>query len=91
MRTAEKMGFPVKDTRNYVNHLQRTSKNPGRAFWDELFKNKNAIYPQFVNNKNVLSIWKNHINGKYDVALINRYATFELWLQQTFEKKYGPQ
>ncbi|HEX2959961.1 MAG TPA: asparagine synthase-related protein [Chitinispirillaceae bacterium] len=90
IRTAEQMGFPVKDTRNYVNHLQRTLNNPGRVFLDDLFKNQNAIYPQFLKREDVLSVWKNHINGKCNVSLVNRYATFEIWLQQIFEKKYRP-
>jgi asparagine synthase (glutamine-hydrolysing) len=90
IRNAERIGLPVRDTRNYVSHLQRTLQNPGRIFLEELFKNKNALYPQFFKRENFVSVWGNHVNGKYNVTLVNRYATFELWLQQIFEKKYRP-
>ncbi len=88
IRTAEHIGLPVKDNRNYVSHLHRTLENPGRTFLDELFKNKNALYPQFLKREDVCSVWENHINGRYSISLVNRYATFEIWLQQIFEKRF---
>lgn len=90
IRNAERIGLPVRDTRNYVSHLQRTLRNPGLTFLCELLNNKHALYTQYVKRAEVLSVWDNHISGKHNVALVNRYATFELWLQQIFEKKYRP-
>jgi asparagine synthase (glutamine-hydrolysing) len=85
LRAVEHFGLPLKDNRNYVNHLQRTLIEPGKTFLDELFKNPNALYPEFLKKSDVISFWENHLHGKYNVALVNRYATFEVWLQMLFK------
>jgi asparagine synthase (glutamine-hydrolysing) len=81
LRVAAKSGLPVKDNRNYVNLLQRTLKEPGKTFFDELFKNPDALYTEFLEKRDVISLWENHLHGKYNTSLVNRYATFEVWLK----------
>ncbi|MBN1604325.1 MAG: hypothetical protein JW915_22130 [Chitinispirillaceae bacterium] len=90
LRAAEHFGLPVKDKRNYVNHLNRTLLEPGRSFIEKLLTNPDAIYAHFFNRDEVAAVWSNHLHGKHNTALINRYATMELWFQQFFEKKYRP-
>jgi asparagine synthase (glutamine-hydrolysing) len=88
LRVAQRCGLPVKDTRNYVNHLHRTLDEPGRSFFNELFYDRNAHYGNYIKREKIITLWENHLGGKHATTLVNRYATFELWLQQIFEQKY---
>jgi asparagine synthase (glutamine-hydrolysing) len=90
LRATEQLGFHVKDRRNYVSHRNRTLLEPGRSFIDKLLNNPDALYVHYINRNEVVTVWNNHLRGKSATDLVNRYATFEIWLQQIFEKKYRP-
>ncbi|SDT59630.1 asparagine synthase-related protein [Bradyrhizobium canariense] len=63
---------------------------PARSFFDKLFSNPEALYPAYLPRETVKSCWDNHLAGKNNSQKLCRYATFEIWLQQAFEKKMRP-
>lgn len=90
-RLAYQHGIPIRDTINPVNRRKRTVTVPGRAFLSNLFTPQNALYPEYIQKEHVISTWKHHLSGKDATTMINRYATFEIWLQQVFSKTLRPQ
>jgi asparagine synthase (glutamine-hydrolysing) len=49
--------------------------------------NPTAIYPEYLPQSAVQTAWDDHMRGADHTDEIFKYATFEIWLQQAFEKK----
>jgi asparagine synthetase B (glutamine-hydrolysing) len=90
-RAAYRHGIPIQDSMHTVNKRRRTVAEPGRTFLWKLFVSQNALYPDYVNKDLVLSTWKRHLRGQDATAIVNRYATFEIWLRQAFSKTLRPE
>jgi hypothetical protein len=90
-RFAYQYGIPIRDTIHTVNRRQRTVTLPGKPFLSNLFNSKNALYPEYVPKERVTATWNRHMSGKDATTMINRYATFEIWLQQVFSGNLRPQ
>lgn len=77
-------------TSNYTDYPAWIKQKPAKFIFEEiLLNNKNALYENFISKEKVLREWQAHINNEkvYSINLC-RYLTFEIWLQQVYEKKY---
>jgi asparagine synthase (glutamine-hydrolysing) len=63
---------------------------PARSFLGKLFRNSQARYAEYLPVEAVESCWQSHLGGKNNAQVLCRYATFEIWLQQVFEKNMRP-
>jgi hypothetical protein len=64
-------------------------RNPvNRIFFDTLFNNKDAIYPEYLDKNAVLKSWAQQQNGANQARLIGAYASIEIYFQQLFNQKY---
>jgi asparagine synthase (glutamine-hydrolysing) len=81
-------GFIANPLSSYENYADWVRSEPNCYFFDQLFSNPKAIYPAYLPRKVVQSDWNNHLAGQDNSSKVCRYATFEIWLQQIFEKKF---
>ena len=47
-----------------------------------------ACFPDFLPREQVTQTWENHLSGQDHSTLLGRYLTFEVFLQQHFEKRW---
>jgi asparagine synthase (glutamine-hydrolysing) len=73
--------------RDYTDYPSWLRQEPARTVFTALFKNPNSIYPEYLSKSAVQSAWDGHLLGADHADKIFKYATFEIWLQQAFEKK----
>jgi asparagine synthase (glutamine-hydrolysing) len=79
------------DPRRFVDYPNWLGQEPAKSFCDKLLNSPSALYPDYVAREDVQNAWANHAKGEARAALLCRYLTFEIWLQQVFEGKYRPQ
>jgi asparagine synthase (glutamine-hydrolysing) len=72
---------------DYVNYPDWLRREPARTVFEKLFHNPKAIYPEYLPRSAVELAWKDHLTGANHADELCRYATFEIWLQQAFERK----
>jgi asparagine synthase (glutamine-hydrolysing) len=75
---------------DYVDYDRWIRDEPARSFFTKLFSNPDALYPAYLPRETIKSCWDNQLAGKNNSQKLCRYATFEIWLQQAFEKKFRP-
>jgi asparagine synthase (glutamine-hydrolysing) len=73
--------------RDYTDYPNWLRQEPARHVFTTLFNNPKAIYPDYISKKAVQSTWNEHLRGRDNAETICIYATFEIWLQQAFEKR----
>ncbi len=71
----------------YANYPDWLRREPACTVFAALFDNPKAIYPEYLPRSRVEMAWTEHLRGWDHADELCRYATFEIWLQQTFEKK----
>lgn len=74
-----------KDLHDYTNWIQQKA-----SLVNEILQNSKTIYPEFIDRQKVFDDWDLHLQGKDRSEKICAYLTFEIFLQQTFEKKFRP-
>jgi asparagine synthase (glutamine-hydrolysing) len=88
-RESKRLGFNFRDLRNYTDYQTWIRKEPARSFFEELLLSKKAIYPEYIDRNKVQCYFRNHMEEKANYANELCLAlTFELWLQQVFNKQY---
>jgi asparagine synthase (glutamine-hydrolysing) len=77
-------------SQGYANYDEWIRNEPARSFFGKLLSNPDALYPAYLPREAVKSCWDSHLAGTNNSQALCRYATFEIWLQQVFEKKFRP-
>jgi asparagine synthase (glutamine-hydrolysing) len=72
----------------YTDYPSWLRQEPARAVFSALLNNPKAIYSEYLSKSAVQSAWNDHLQGADNSDEIFKYATFEIWLQQAFEKKF---
>jgi asparagine synthase (glutamine-hydrolysing) len=75
-------------TKSYSNYPDWIRTNPGKNIFTSFLNDKNALYAEFIDPKKVESDLQLHMNGANKSDNLCRYLTFELWLQQVYNKKF---
>ena len=91
-RESYRFGFNLNNRRDYTNYPQWIRKEPARSFFVKTLLSKKALYPEYI-DKNIIKSYLNyHMERKanYHNELCQA-LTFELWLNQVFNKKYRNQ
>jgi len=70
---------------DYINWIRI---NPAADFFQKLITNKQALYPQFIEKQDTVNCFDEHLNGHNNTIMLCRYITFEIWLQQLFNKRF---
>ncbi|HET8700280.1 MAG TPA: asparagine synthase-related protein, partial [Nitrococcus sp.] len=85
---ARRFGLPYRDPNRFHDYPQWIRRQPARAFFTNLLRDRNALYPEYVSRTRVLDTLQAHMAGADHSELLCRYLTFELFLQQTFKRRY---
>jgi asparagine synthase (glutamine-hydrolysing) len=72
---------------DYTDYPSWLRQEPARTIFTALLNNRRAIYPEYLPRSAVQTAWDNHLRGADHTDEIFKYATFEIWLQQAFEKR----
>lgn len=83
-----RFGLKYNNPNNYTDYANWIRREPIISFINKLLSDPNALYTEFISREKVLNEWKNHLNGINNETYLFRYLTFEIWLQQVFNKKY---
>ncbi len=88
-RESQRFGFNFRDLRSYTDYPAWIRQEPAKSFFENLFLNKNALYPEYIDRNKIHSYLRDHRERKANYHNELCLAlTFELWLQQVFEGKY---
>jgi asparagine synthase (glutamine-hydrolysing) len=72
--------------RNYTDYPSWLRQEPSCTVFSALLNSPKAIYPEYLPKSEVQSAWNQHLRGADHADKVFKYATFEIWLQQVFEK-----
>ena len=88
-REAKRFGLNSADLHNYTDYPNWLRQDTARSFFENILSAKDAIYPMFVNRDTIKKYLNDHMQdrGNYHNELCTA-LTFEIWLQQVFERKY---
>ncbi len=88
-RESKRFGFNFTELNNYTDYPNWIRQEPARSFFENILYSKNAIYPEYVDKTKIQKYLSDHMQNKvnYHNELCTA-LTFELWLQQVFERKY---
>jgi asparagine synthase (glutamine-hydrolysing) len=88
-RHLHRFGFGFSDPMTFTDYPMWIRMEPAKSFFRNTLLNPNALYREFVNQGEISFKLRNHLQGKADYAeKLCLALTFEIWLQQLFEKKY---
>jgi asparagine synthase (glutamine-hydrolysing) len=71
---------------DYSDYPSWSRQEPARTIFTALLNNPKAIYPEYLPRSAVQTAWNDHLLGADHTDNVFKYATFEIWLQQAFEK-----
>jgi asparagine synthase (glutamine-hydrolysing) len=78
-----------KYAKSFIDYNLWLKSKPTATFFQNILLNKQAIYSDYFSREQVASELEAHLNGRADYSdNLCRYLTFELWLQQCFNKQY---
>lgn len=79
-------------SRHFISHDQWIRQEPARSLLGKLIENPDALYPEYVDADEVRGLWRRHLAGEKLASRVGLHATFEVWLQQLFNREYrsGP-
>ncbi len=83
-----RFGLEYNNKNNYTNYPKWIRQEPSRSFFNDVLKNQNSIYQDYVDKEKVLELWNKHLQGEDHAEDLCLYITFEVWLQQIFEGKF---
>ncbi len=83
-----KCGFQEQIIPSIASYENWMRSEPECIFFRELLYNKNALYPEFIEKETAIQCYESHMEGDKNTTLLSRFLTFEIWLQQVFNRKY---
>ena len=83
-----RFGLESNNKNNYTNYSKWIRQEPSRSFFNNVLKNPNSIYQDYVDKEKVLELWDKHLQGEDHAEDLCLHITFEIWLQQIFEGKF---
>ncbi|MHB8163121.1 MAG: asparagine synthase-related protein [Methanoregula sp.] len=84
----QKFGFKYGDSREYTNYPEWIRQDPAKQFFISVLLDNNALYSKYISKESVITKLNEHFEGKNHAEDLCGYLTFEIWLQQVFNKKY---
>lgn len=76
-----------KSSQAYSDYPAWIRQEPARSLFQSLLLSPKSLYREFT-ALNVAALWNDHMNGVDRSQPLCRIFTFEIWLQQVFERKY---
>ena len=88
-RESQRFGLSFRNSRDYTNYPEWIRQEAACSFFEKLLLSKNALYPQYIDRDKTRSYMREHMERKANYHNELCLAlTFELWLQQVFERRY---
>jgi asparagine synthase (glutamine-hydrolysing) len=79
----------IKPHKSFTDYNDWIRKEPARTIFSKILFNKNALYKEFYETHCFSKYFDEHMRGKANYSIeLCVLLTFEIWLQQVFEKKY---
>jgi len=72
----------------YTDYPNWLRQEPARSFLIKLLKDKQSLYCDYIERKQVMSDMEAHFMGRDRTEIICLYLTFEIWLRQVYNKEY---
>jgi asparagine synthase (glutamine-hydrolysing) len=76
------------DPHSYTDYAHWLRLDPARTFITRLLHDASALYPEWIPRERVLPVWERHLRGEDQTAMIGRYVTVELFMQQAFMQRF---
>jgi asparagine synthase (glutamine-hydrolysing) len=81
--------YNYQETTSYTDYNSWLKGEPATTYFYNMLSNKNSIYTDYISHTKVTSELEAHLEGKANYSdKLCRYLTFELWLQQVFNKQH---
>lgn len=87
-RISNRFGLRSSQPFTFTDYPNWLRCEPARSFISNMLGSSKAIFPEFIPQQKVINKWQRHLRGDDNSMDICRYLTFEIWLQQVYEKKY---
>ncbi|MBE9039681.1 hypothetical protein IQ235_02580 [Oscillatoriales cyanobacterium LEGE 11467] len=78
----------INPNKEFANPASWMRQEPARTLFEKLLNHPSALYPEYLDRKQVKQDWHEHLHGKNLADRLSLTITLELWLQQLFEKRY---
>jgi asparagine synthase (glutamine-hydrolysing) len=89
LKLAKKTLFRSSDeNRNYSDYAGWIRAEPAKSFFTGVLSSPQALYPGYIPRERVLRELENHFLGEDCSINLCRYLTFEIWLQQVYNRRY---
>ena len=75
---------------SFVDYANWLRQEPAHSLIGKILHNPAALYPEYIPRQEVHRAWQEHSDHSDRSAVLCRYLTFEVLLQQVFEKKWRP-
>lgn len=84
-------GFLRDRRHDYADYASWIRVEPSRSFFTNLLFSPEAIYPDYIEKKQVEKFWSQHEQGMDNSFFLCRYAAIEIWLRQILKNELIPQ
>lgn len=76
------------DSESYTNYPEWIRNGKARELFDNIVINKDALINNYVDPLRIKKDVQSHMSGKNKSEVLGLYLTFEIWLQQFFNKRF---
>jgi asparagine synthase (glutamine-hydrolysing) len=84
-----KVGISLPNNRNYTDYPNWIRLDPAKGFFIKVLLSPDNLYQRYISKENVHACLNEHLTkGKDYSNFLCRSLTFEIWLQQVYNKKY---
>lgn len=86
-RNISRFGIPVLSPLTYVDYDTWIRDDPAKKMIGKILFGKNAIYPDYINKRDVQNEFNRHMRGENLGEILCGRLTFEIWLKQIHKEK----
>lgn len=83
-------GFLRDRKKDYTDYASWLRVEPARSFFKNLLFSPDAIYPDYIDKKQVEKLWSQHDYGTDNSSFLCRYAAIEIWMRQILKNELIP-
>lgn len=83
-----RIGVSAKTPHRFADYDIWLRNDPAQSFFNKVLFSPSALYPHYVPHAQITRLWTEHAKGAQRAEKLALILTFELWLQQVYEKKY---
>ncbi len=81
----QRQGKRCDDSTAILNEDTWFRAEPARTFIDNLLRDSDAVYPDYVPRDKVIAAWEAQLRGVNNRRLLRKFVTMEIWLRMAFD------